>query len=72
MTSMKQIASTVVSPAEMSTSAPPSHSARTTLTIASRLAAKARDAVEADVMPEHMTAKAIRNVTKWMPNALCA
>ena len=29
------------------------------------------DAVEARVMPEHMTVKATRKVTKWMPNALC-
>ena len=35
-----------------------------------RFAAKARDAVDAEVMPEHMTAKATMNVTKWMPNAL--
>jgi hypothetical protein len=35
------------------------------------LAANARDAVEADVIPEHMTANATMNVTKWMPNALC-
>ena len=27
--------------------------------------------VEALVMPEQTTAKAIRKVTKWMPNALC-
>ena len=27
--------------------------------------------VEALVMPEQMTAKATRKVTKWMPNALC-
>ena len=48
---------TVVSPAEMSTSVPPSHSARTTLTIASRLAAKARDAVEADVIRNAVEAR---------------
>jgi hypothetical protein len=35
------------------------------------LAANARDAVDAEVMPEHITAKATINVTKWMPNALC-
>ena len=35
------------------------------------LAAKAREAVEAEVMPEHITAKATMKVTKWMPNALC-
>ena len=34
------------------------------------LAAKAREAVEAEVMPEHITANATMNVTKWMPNAL--
>ena len=33
--------------------------------------ANALDAVDADVMPEHMTAKATRNVKKWTPNALC-
>ena len=32
--------------------------------------AKKRDAVDAEVMPEHITMKATRNVTKWMPNAL--
>ena len=36
-----------------------------------RLTENARDAVDAEVMPEHMTAKATMNVTKWMPNALC-
>jgi hypothetical protein len=36
-----------------------------------RLAAKALEAVDAEVMPEHITAKATRNVTKWMPKALC-
>ena len=35
-----------------------------------RLAAKAREAVEAEVMPEHITAKATMKVMKWMPNAL--
>ena len=30
------------------------------------------DAVDAEVMPEHITVKATRKVTKWMPNALCA
>ena len=35
------------------------------------LAAKAREAVDADVIPEHITAKATMNVTKWMPNARC-
>jgi hypothetical protein len=34
-------------------------------------ALKARAAVDADVMPELITAKATRNVRKWMPNALC-
>jgi hypothetical protein len=33
------------------------------------LAAKAREAVEAEVMPEHITAKATMKVTKWMPKA---
>ena len=36
-----------------------------------RLAAKALEAVDAEVMPEHMTVNATRKVTKWMPNALC-
>ena len=35
-----------------------------------RLAAKAREAVDAEVMPEHITAKATMNVRNWMPNAL--
>jgi hypothetical protein len=35
------------------------------------LALNARAAVDAEVMPELMTAKATRNVTKWMPKALC-
>ena len=56
---------------ETSTSASPSQSARTTLTIASRLAAKAREAVAAEVIPEHITVKQTRNVKKWTPNALC-
>ncbi len=33
-------------------------------------AEKAREAVEAEVIPEHITANATMNVTKWMPNAL--
>ena len=36
-----------------------------------RLAANARDAVEAEVIPEHITVKATMKVMKWMPNALC-
>lgn len=32
--------------------------------------AKAREAVEADVMPEHMTVKHTMKVRKWMPKAL--
>ena len=36
-----------------------------------RLAAKNRDAVEADVMPEHITTKATRKVTNCTPKALC-
>jgi len=38
----------------------------------SKFAAKNRDAVEADVMPEHITTNATRNVTNWIPKALCA
>ena len=36
-----------------------------------KLDAKKRDAVEAEVMPEHITMNATRNVAKWMPKALC-
>jgi hypothetical protein len=36
-----------------------------------RFAANARDAVDADAMPEHITVNATMNVRKWMPNALC-
>ena len=50
-----------------STSAP---SPRTTPVKAAKLAAKAREAVEAEVMPEHITVKQIKKVKKWMPNAL--
>src|SRR5215213_7683095 len=35
-----------------------------------RLEAKAREAVDADVMPEHMTANATMKVKKWTPKAL--
>ena len=35
------------------------------------LALNARAAVDAEVMPELITAKATRNVRKWMPKALC-
>src|SRR6478672_129047 len=35
-----------------------------------RFDAKARDAVDAEVIPEHITTNATRNVKKWMPNAL--
>ena len=35
------------------------------------LALNARAAVDADVIPELITAKATRNVRKWMPKALC-
>src|SRR4051794_37166587 len=37
-----------------------------------KLDAKNRDAVDADVMPEHITMNATRNVMNWTPNALCA
>ena len=37
-----------------------------------RKLANALDAVDADVMPEHITVKQTMNVTKWIPNALCA
>ena len=37
-----------------------------------KLAAKNRDAVDAEVMPEHITTNATRNVTNCTPNALCA
>ena len=35
------------------------------------LAANARDAVDAEVMPEHITANATMKVMKWTPKALC-
>ncbi len=37
-----------------------------------RLVARRLADVDALVMPEQITAKATRNVTKWIPNALCA
>ena len=37
-----------------------------------KFAANALEAVEAEVIPEHMTTNATKNVTKWMPKALCA
>jgi hypothetical protein len=40
-------------------------------TTLAKLALNARAAVDAEVMPELITAKATRNVTKWMPKALC-
>ena len=44
----------------------------TSASTASRaFAANACEAVEALVMPEHITMKQVRKVTKWMPNALC-
>lgn len=36
-----------------------------------RFTAKAREAVEADVIPEVITMKHTMNVKKWTPNALC-
>ena len=36
-----------------------------------RFDANARDAVDADVMPEHITVKQTMNVRKCTPNALC-
>jgi hypothetical protein len=36
-----------------------------------KLAANAFEALEAEVRPEHITAKVSRKVRKWMPNALC-
>src|SRR5215212_7314594 len=68
---MKQTAMMVVRPSPASSGVPPIQSWRTTVIIASKFAAKAREAVEADVMPEHITAKAIRKVKKCSPNALC-
>ena len=38
---------------------------------ATMFAANTFDAVDAEVMPELSTAKATRNVMKWIPNALC-
>ena len=40
------------------------------LTPTARLEAKARDAVDADVIPEHITVKATMNVKKCTPNAV--
>ena len=37
-----------------------------------KFAAKNREAVEAEVIPEHITTNATRKVTNWMPKALCA
>ena len=45
-------------------------SPRSTLANAARFAAKAREAVEAEVMPEAITVKQTRKVTKCTPNAL--
>ena len=36
-----------------------------------RFCARTLADVDALVMPEQMTAKVTRNVTKWIPNALC-
>ena len=69
MRAMKPSARVKVRPSLTSTSAPwPC----TTLANAARLAAKARAAVEAEVIPEHMTVKQTRKVTKCTPKALCA
>ncbi len=38
---------------------------------APKFAAKAIDAVDAEVMPDDITVKQTMNVRKWMPNALC-
>src|SRR5690349_18002718 len=38
----------------------------------SKFAAKNRDAVDAEVIPEHITTNATRNVTNCTPKALCA
>ncbi len=43
---------------------------RSRLSEVAKLEAKAREAVAAEVMPEDITAKATRNVTKWIPKAL--
>jgi hypothetical protein len=37
-----------------------------------KFAAKNRDAVDADVMPEHITTNTARKVTNCTPKALCA
>ena len=37
-----------------------------------KLIAKKREAVEAEVIPEHITMNATRKVTNWTPKALCA
>ncbi len=68
---MKASARMVVRPSLKSAPPSPIQSSRTTLTIASRLEAKARAAVEAEVIPEHITVKQTRKVTKCTPKALC-
>ena len=64
---MKSRARSRISPGLGSAAASPP---RSTAANAARLAAKARDAVEADVMPEAITVKQTRKVTKCSPNAL--
>src|SRR5699024_6567659 len=69
ISTMKPMAMAVIHPSESSPGCIPSQ-VRTTLTISSPFAAKARAAVDAEVIPEHITTKHTRKVTKWMPNAL--
>ena len=61
------IATSVMNPSAISTM-PQLPSSRSNPS--ARFDAKARDAVDAEVMPEHITTNATRNVKKWMPNAL--
>ena len=71
LTPRKLIAATrVMKPRAMSINPVPP-GARSRVKPALRKPAKALEAVEAEVNPDDITAKATRNVTKWMPKALC-
>ena len=59
----------VMNPSATAVSAAPSPSDRSKAS--AKLLANALDALDADVRPEHMTAKVTMNVRKWIPNALC-
>ena len=55
-------------PMAMMMSSPPSPIDRSKAS--TKLLANARDALEAEVRPEHMTVNVTMNVRRWMPNAL--